>query len=98
MGAPGDHAKRPTLVERDEDGKLTKETIKRAMKAYRKRLKLTRLDEESRLGHDAMTKGERSTVVGIKPPEQYPIEVWQELATMGRLKDIGHGLFEIVEL
>lgn len=91
-----DHSRRTNLVERGEDGTLTKETIKRAMKAFRKRLKLTRLDEESRLGHDAMTKGERSTVVGVKPPEQYPIEVWNELAAMGRLKDIGHGLFEIV--
>ena len=93
-----DQPKRGPLVERNPDGSLTKETVKRAMKAFRKRLKLTRLDDESRLGHDAMTKGERSTITGVRPPEKFPPEVWQELAEMGRLRPIGHGLYEIVEL
>ena len=85
------------LVDRNEDGSLTKETLKRAMKAFRKRLKLTRLDDESRLGGDAMTKGEKSSVCGVRPPEQYPPDVWQELVALGRLRDIGHGLYELVE-
>jgi hypothetical protein len=97
MAAEQDHSKREQLVERNADGTLSTETVKRAMKAFRKRLKLTRLDEESRLGHDATTRGTRSQVVGIKPPEQYPAEVWQELALKGRLKSLGHGLFEIAE-
>lgn len=97
MAAEQDHSKRQQLVERNADGTLTAETIKRAMKAFRKRLKLTRLDDESRLGHDAMTRGTRSQVVGIKPPEQYPGEVWEELARKGRLKSLGHGLYEIAE-
>ncbi len=37
------------------------DTLRRAMKAFKKRLKLTRLDDESRLGHGAMTKGEQMT-------------------------------------
>ncbi len=87
----------PALVERNDDGSLTKETLKRAMKAFRKRLKLARLDEESRLGGDALTKGERSTISAVRPPEQYPAEVWERLVELGRLRDIGHGLLEIVE-
>ena len=92
-----DHSKRTQLVERNDDGSLTKETIKRAMKAFRKRLKLTRLDDESRLGHDATSRGQRSQVMGVKPPEHYPAEVWEQLQAMGRLKHIGQGLYEIPE-
>lgn len=87
----------PNLVERNPDGSLTKETLQRAMKALKKRLKVMRLDDESRLGHDAMTKGGRSGIVGVKPPEQYPTEVWQALEAKGRIKSIGHGLYEVVD-
>ena len=90
-------APRKQLVERNEDGTLTKETLKRAMKAFRKRLKLARLDDESRLGHDAMTKGEKSRICAVKPPEQYPQEVWDYLVETGRLKQLAPALYEIVE-
>ena len=56
----------PNIVEKNPDGTFTKETFKRAMKALRKRLKVTRLDDESRLGGDAMTKGERSRITAVK--------------------------------
>jgi len=82
------------LVEHHEDGTLTKETLKRAMKAYRKRLKLARLDEESKLGHDPLSRGQHSQIIGVKPPEQYPQEVWDRLTELGRLNSIGHGLYE----
>ncbi len=85
------------LVERNPDGSFTKETLQRAMKALKKRLKLTRLDEESKLGHDAMSKGERSGVVAVQPPLQYPPEVWQALEAKGRVRGDRHGLYEIVE-
>ena len=84
------------LVEHNSDGSLTKETLKRAMKAYRKRLKLARLDEESKLGHDPLSRGEQSLITGIKPPEQYPQEVWDRLVELDRLKSIGHGLYELL--
>ena len=85
------------IVERNPDGTFTKETFKRAMKALRKRLKVTRLDDESRLGGDAMTKGGRSSISAVKAPEQYPAEVWQALEERGRVRSVGHGLYEIVE-
>jgi hypothetical protein len=94
---PGDSDK-SKLVERNPDGTFTKETLQRALKALRKRIKLTRLDDESKLGHDAMTKGGRSGIVAVKPPEQYPPEVWQALEAKGRIRGDRHGLYEIVDL
>ncbi len=71
--------------------------LKRAMKAFRKRLKLTRLNEESKLGRNPLTSGKKSNVVAIMPPHQYPDAIWQELIHRGRLKDAGNGFYELVE-
>ena len=85
------------LVERNPDGTFTKETLLRAMKALKKRMKLTRLDDESRLGHDSMSRGGHSGIVAVKPPPQYPAEVWQALEAKGRVRIDRHGLVEILE-
>lgn len=69
--------------------------LKRAMKAFRKRLKVTRLDDESRLGVGATTRGEQSCIVGITPPVEFPPAVWVELARQKRLKDGGRGMYEL---
>jgi hypothetical protein len=71
-----------------------KAILKRAMKAFRKRIKLERLDEESTLGGRGLTTGRHSGILGVRPPEQYPHEIWDELVRRGRLKSIGHGLYE----
>ena len=73
----------------------TKETLAAAMKAFKRRLKLTRLDEESKIGRNPLTGGNRSGIVAVHPPEQYPQAVWDELARVGKLKSIGHGLYEL---
>jgi hypothetical protein len=64
------------------------------MKAFKKRLKLARLDEESGLGHGATSSGRRSGIISIAPPRQYSQAVWDELVRRGRLKYVGHGLYE----
>ena len=74
---------------------VTPEQLRDALKAFKKRLKLTRLDDESRLGRGAMTKGGRSGVQAIQPPLQYPKAVWDELVRQGRLKYAGHGLYTL---
>ena len=74
----------------------SKEELKLAMKAFRKRLKLMRLDDESRLGYGPMTTGGRSGVVAIRPPDQFPKAVWEMLASQGKLKHVGSGLYELV--
>ena len=75
----------------------SKEELKRALKAFRKRLKLTRLDDESRLGYGPMTGGGMSGIVAITPPNQYPAAVWEELVKQGRLTNSGGGQYELVQ-
>jgi len=69
--------------------------LKRALKAFRKSLKVTLLDAESSLGGGPFSGGRHSSIAGITPPSRYPIEVWRELARQGRLIDAGHGVFEL---
>jgi hypothetical protein len=69
--------------------------LKNALKAFKKRLKLTRLDDESRLGHGAMSSGGPSGIVAIPPPTRYPQAVWDELVRQGKLRRAGHGLYEL---
>ena len=73
------------------------EILKQALKAFRKRLKFTRLDHESKLGYGPMTKGGNSGIVGIAPPNQFPAAVWQELVRQGKLKHVMQGLYALVE-
>ncbi len=63
--------------------------LKAAMKAFKKRLKLTCLDDQSRIGVGPLSGGPGSSIVGITPPDQYPQEVWEELVRQGRLKRSG---------
>ncbi len=79
------------------DDPLDPANLKRAMKAFRKRLKLTHLNEESKLGRNPLTSGKHSTVVAIMPPHQYGPEVWARLVEQGRLKDAGRGFYELVD-
>jgi hypothetical protein len=77
------------------DAALPHEQMKKAYQAFKKRLKLARLDDESRLGHRAMSSGGKSGIEAIEPPSQYPQAVWDELVRQGRLRYVGHGLYEI---
>ncbi len=76
---------------------LTPEVLKSALKAFKKRLKLTALDDDSRLGRGALSGGPTG-VFAIKPPNQFPQQVWDELCRQGKLRDTGHGLYELVKL
>ena len=69
--------------------------LKAAMKAYKKRLKLICLDDQSRIGVGPMSSGRQSSIVGITPPDQYPQAVWDELVRQGKLKSAGGGLYEL---
>jgi hypothetical protein len=69
---------------------------KSALKAFRKRLKATRLDDESGLGARQLTGGKSSGIVGISPPNQFPRSVWDELVRQGKLRSAGRGLYELV--
>ena len=77
------------LLERDRG------VLKRALKAYRKRLKITLLDAESSVSGGPMSAGRASNIVGIVPPERYPREVWDYLVRQKRLLGAGRGIYEI---
>lgn len=76
---------------------IPKEELHLAMKAFRKRLKLTQLDEESRLGYGPMSSGNQYNIAAIRPPDTYPKAVWQALAEQGKLRREGGGLYSLVE-
>jgi hypothetical protein len=73
---------------------ISEDTLKQALGAFKKRLKLTKLDQESKLGaHKPMTSGKKVEGMGIQPPNQFPREVWKELANQGKIKDMGGGFY-----
>ena len=71
--------------------------LKLAFKAFKKRLKLTRLDAESKVGVGPMSTGANWGIVAIMPPNQYPRSVWDELVKLGKLKNAGQGMYSLVE-
>ncbi len=72
--------------------------LKRALKAYRKRLKLLRLDDESSASRNPLSKGENSSITGVRPPEQYDRDIWDMLIQQGKLRDAGDGLLELTTI
>ena len=80
--------KRP-LPEHDRD------LLKRAMRAFRKRLRVTLLDDESGAGRNPVSSGRSSGILGVSPPRDFPREIWLELARQGRLVNRGQGIFEL---
>lgn len=80
--------------EQQQAGGITPDILKSAMKAFKKRLKLTSLDDDSHLGRGAFSGG-HTGVFAIRPPSQFPQEVWNELCKQGKLRDSGHGLYEL---
>ena len=75
----------------------TPHDLKAALKAFKKRLKLTRLDAESNLGGGPLSSGRGSGIVAIVPPNQFPPAVWDELVKQGKLKHAGRGTYELLE-
>jgi hypothetical protein len=70
----------------------TDEELKRAYKAFKKRLKLARLDDESGLSRSGNKK---SAIRGITPPAGHPPGIWEELVAQGKLKREGSGTYSL---
>lgn len=73
----------------------TDEELKHAMKVFKKRLKLTKLDDESRLGRSPLTTGGNSGIQSIIPPRDIPQEIWDELVARGQLTREHDGFYRI---
>ena len=71
----------------------TEEERKRAYKAFKKRLKLARLDDES-----GLSKGsKRSGIAGVTPPTGFPTGIWEELVGEGKLRREGGGTYSLAQ-
>ena len=70
------------------DYAFSKDEHQRALKAFKKRLKLIRLDDESSSIVSAFSSGRQSSIAGIRPPDSFPPEIWPELEQKGRLKRV----------
>ena len=81
--------------EASQPAALNPQELKAALKAFKKRLKLTCLDDQSRIGVGPMSSGRQSGIVAIMPPDRFPPAVWEELARQGKLKRAGSGLYEL---
>jgi hypothetical protein len=79
---------------REEVSVATEEELKRALKAFKKRLKLTRLDDESGLSRGG---GKKSGITGISPPTGHPPGIWEELVKAGKLKREMSNTYSVVE-
>lgn len=74
-----------------------KQALKQALKAFRRRLKLMRLDAESNLGGGPLSGGRDCGIVAITPPDQFPQAIWDELVRQGKLRPSGRGTYELAE-
>ena len=71
-------------------------TCKAALRAFKKRLKYMRLDEESRIdSRNPMSKGHHSAIRAIEPPRDWGPDVWAELVRRGDLVRAGKGFYEL---
>lgn len=71
------------------------EVMRSAMKVFRKRLRLARLDADSRLGVGPLSGGKRNEIDAIEAPREYPTAVWHALVAAGRLKYDGKGFYQL---
>ena len=72
---------------------LEPDNLKRAMQAFRRKLRSLRLDDESKLGGRYTSAGKSSGIAAITPPREFPARVWQELAAQGKLRSAGGGTY-----
>ncbi len=76
-------------------GTFTPELLAKALGAFKKRLKMNQLDEDSKLGRSPMSST-KAKVTAITPPREFPRAVWDELFAQGKIRPVGSGMFELV--
>lgn len=75
----------------------TEAELNTALKAFRKRLKVTQLDADSKISSRRLTTGKREGVVAIAAPNTHPRAVWEALVEKGKLRRSGGGLYELID-
>ncbi len=72
----------------------TDDELRKALKAFRKRLNAAQLEEDSRLGRGPIGSA-KSKIVSIQPPPGFGRAIWEELAEKGYLKSDGGGFYQL---
>jgi len=83
----------PAQAAKDDVPAFEHAELDHALKAFRKRLKLQRLADESKLGGRYTSGGRRSNIDAIEPPGGHPDGIWKALAAAGKLKYTGQGFY-----
>jgi hypothetical protein len=73
------------------------EDQRKALKAFKKKLKATQLDEDSKLGRSPLSGSGHQRITAIEPPTGFGRTVWEELAAKGYLRRDGGWFFELVQ-
>jgi hypothetical protein len=66
-----------------------------ALKAFKKRLKVSRLADESRLGGRYTSGGRQSKIDAMEPPREFGPHVWKALEKAGRIVHTGQGFYTL---
>ena len=74
---------------------IDEKQLKRAMTAFKKKMKSTKLDDESGLGGRYTTRGASSSINAVTAPREFPPAIWKELVKRGRLKSVGQGMYQM---
>jgi hypothetical protein len=69
------------------------EELDRALHAFLKRLKVSRLADESRLGGRYTSGGRKSGIDAMQPPDDFDPAIWPALVRAGKLRDQGDGFY-----
>ncbi len=85
----------PENNDADAVANVTAQDMTAALRAFKKRLKLTRLGDESKLGGRHLTAGHTSEVDAIIPPDDFPKAVWKALVKAEKLKYTGQGFYAL---
>lgn len=96
LGALIDEIENPTpksATSQADIESVTHDDKKAALRAFHKRLKLARLNDESKLGSRDLTGGKKSEIDAVEAPREFPPKVWKALVADGTLKDAGGGFY-----
>lgn len=71
--------------------------LQEALRLFRKRLKLSQLDADSKLGHGPTSGTGQYRIQSMVPPRDHPTAVWEALVRAGKLRREGDGFYSLVE-
>lgn len=71
--------------------------LQTALKTFRRRIKFSQLDAESRLARSPLSGGSSHQINSMIPPREFPLEVWDALVQAGKLRREGQGFYALTD-